>query len=126
MAQPSITDLREEIRGLRQQHQEELEGLEIYFESQLISLRKRIKALESSSFAQSSQELQPSRQSSSFKKPQPRICTRCSIEFPSGQALFRHLPDCQPFRCTKCNSTFQSNTILHKHIRGCRHTKVKG
>jgi len=50
-------------------------------------------------------------------------CEKCSITFPSGQALFKHLPDCQPFRCTKCDSTFPSNTTLHKHVRGCRRPK---
>jgi hypothetical protein len=63
------------------------------------------------------------RQPSSYKPPQPRTCEKCSTMFPSGQALFRHLPDCQPFKCTKCESTFPSNTTLHKHIRGCRRPK---
>jgi hypothetical protein len=62
----------------------------------------------------------PPRQPSSYKPPQPRTCEKYSVTFPSGQALFRHLPDCQPFKCTKCESTFPSNTTLHKHIRGCR------
>ena len=63
------------------------------------------------------------RQSSSYKPPQPRTCEKCSTTFPSGQALFKHLPDCQPFQCTKCRSTFPSNTTLHKHVRGCRRPK---
>jgi hypothetical protein len=49
------------------------------------------------------------------KSAQPR--------FPSGHALFKHLPDCKPFRCTKCDSTFPSNTIFHKHVRRCRRPK---
>jgi hypothetical protein len=52
-----------------------------------------------------------------------RICEKCSITFSSGQALFKHLPDCQPFKCTKCDFTFPSNTTLHKHVRGCRRPK---
>ncbi|OCK91091.1 uncharacterized protein K441DRAFT_665350, partial [Cenococcum geophilum 1.58] len=63
------------------------------------------------------------RQPSLYKPPQSRTCEKCSTTFPSGQALFRHLPDCQLFQCTKCGSTFPSNTTLHKHIRGCCCTK---
>ena len=68
-------------------------------------------------------EAKEPRQPSSYKPPQPRTCEKCSTTFPSGQALFKHLPDCQPFKCTKCDSTFPSNTTLHKHIRGCRRLK---
>jgi hypothetical protein len=68
-------------------------------------------------------EAKEPRQPSSYKPPQPRTCEKCSTTFPSGQALFKHLPDCQPFRCTKCDSTFPSNTTLHKHVRGCRRPK---
>ena len=63
------------------------------------------------------------RQPSLYKPPQPQTCKKCSTTFPSGQALFRHLPDCQPFQCTKCGSAFPSNTALHKHVRGCRRPK---
>jgi hypothetical protein len=70
-------------------------------------------------------EAKEPRQPSSYKPPQPRTCEKCSTTFPSGQALFRHLPDCQPFQCTKCESTFPSNTTLHKHVRGCRRLKEK-
>jgi cell division septum initiation protein DivIVA len=63
------------------------------------------------------------RQPGSYKPPQPRTCEKCSTTFSSGQALFRHLPDCQPFKCTKCGSTFPSNTTLHKRVRGCRRPK---
>jgi hypothetical protein len=70
-------------------------------------------------------EAKEPRQPSSYKPPQPRTCEKCSTTFPSGQALFRHLPDCQPFQCTKCESTFPSNTTLHKHVRGCRRPKEK-
>jgi hypothetical protein len=69
-------------------------------------------------------EAKEPRQPSSYKPPQPRTCEKCSTTFPSGQALFRHLPDCQPFKCTKCGSTFPSNTTLHKHVRGCRRPKA--
>ena len=68
-------------------------------------------------------EAKEPRQPSSYKPPQPRTCEKCSTTFPSGQALFKHLPDCKPFRCTKCDSTFPSNTTLHKHVRGCRRPK---
>ena len=71
----------------------------------------------------SSTKAKEPRQPSSYKHPQPQTCEKCSTTFPSGQALFKHLPDCQPFRCTKCGSTFPSNTTLHKHVRGCRRPK---
>jgi len=137
-----VHELQREIRGSKLQLQQEqevnqkkIQKLQDYSERQFNSLQQEINALHlqlqtllqpspstlSISSIKSSQGLQPpSRQPSSYKKPQPRTCERCSTEFPSGQALFRHLPDCQPFRCTKCSSTFQSNTILYKHIRGCR------
>ena len=137
-----VHELQREIRGLQLQLQEQevnqkkIQELQDYSERQFNSLQHEIDALHlqlqpspnmpSTPFTQSSQGLQPpSRQPSSYKKPQPRTCERCFTEFPSGQALFRHLPDCQPFRCTKCSSTFQSNMILHKHIRGCRRTGLK-
>jgi len=37
------------------------------------------------------------RQPSSYKPPQPQTCKKCSTTFPLGQALFKHLPDCQLF-----------------------------
>jgi len=146
----AVQELQREIRELRIKHQgqeanqKEIQELRDTVQQQQKEIQElRTKQQDIQNIQQEIQEaLQPAkspttsistelvstklakRQPSLYKPPHPRSCERCSVVFPSGQALFRHLPDCQPFRCTKCESTFQSNTILHKHIRGCRRTKI--
>ena len=71
----------------------------------------------------SSTKAKKPRQPSLYKPPQSQTCEKCSITFPLGQALFKHLLDCQPFQYTKCRSTFHLNTTLYKHIQGCRRPK---
>jgi hypothetical protein len=109
-----------ELRTLLEQQQKEIQELRLQQQpaSQLIKQTPPI-SLSLSTNAEAKEPRQPS----SYKPPQPRTCEKCSITFPSGQALFKHLPDCQPFKCTKCDSTFPSNTTLHKHVRGCRRPK---
>ena len=121
-----------ELRALLEKQQKEIRELQALLEKQ----QKEIQELQTlpaqapptqappaSPSLSTKLETKELQQPSSYKPPQPRTCEKCSTTFPSGQALFRHLPDCQPFKCTKCESTFPSNTTLHKHIRGCRRLK---
>jgi len=133
--QEEIRDVRTRdltIRNRQQKEIQELRGIVEQLQQQLASLiTQSTTTTDSSAKASTVVPLSPSakseakdpRQPSSYKPPQTRTCEKCSTMFPSGQALFRHLPDCQPFKCTKCGSTFPSNTTLHKHARGCRRPK---
>lgn len=70
---------------------------------------------------------QPLREPSSYRPPKPQTCLKCSTVFPSGTALHKHLPLCEPFRCTKCGSTFRSNNSLHQHLEQrliCRQNRI--
>jgi hypothetical protein len=115
-----------ELRGLLEKQQKEIQELQTKQALPAEALPAQALPAQAPSTLPSlstQSEAKEPRQPSSYKPPQPRTCEKCSTTFPSGQALFKHLPDCQPFRCTKCDSTFPSNTTLHKHIRSCRRPK---
>jgi hypothetical protein len=122
--QDEIRQIRNRDLEIRNRQQKEIRELQALLEKQQKEIQElqtppaqAPPALPSSSTKSEAKEPQ---QPSLYKPPQPRTCEKCSTTFPSGQALFKHLPDCKPFRCTKCDSTFPSNTTLYKHIRRCR------
>jgi hypothetical protein len=131
--QDEIRQVRSRDLEMRTRQQKEIRELRALLEKQqkeIQELQTKQAPLAQAPSAQAPPASPPSltkakepRQPSSYKPPQSRTCEKCSTTFPSGQALFRHLPGCQPFKCTKCGSTFPSNTTLHKHIRGCRRPK---
>jgi len=134
-ALPYLTLEQQQIQDLQRQHAQQSEAVRKLQETiqgqqtTIGRLQEAVQQLQKQSATAiatlATSKKAPPREPSAYKPPQPRTCQKCDSTFLSGQALFKHLPDCQPFRCTKCESTFPTNTALHKHIRGCRRSHAE-